>query len=102
MILSDFLEKLARDTTPAPWFAGPVQPEEDTGSPGGVSIGPFDLHEKWGRRPDYTPEAFSSHYEDTIVEAWGGEHDPAANAALIVALVNALPEIIAALRSQNK
>jgi hypothetical protein len=31
--------------------------------------------------------------EDTIAEVWGTEHDDVANAALIVALVNAWPEI---------
>ena len=83
------LRELNAARTQGEWFAGPLQPEEDTGAPGGVSIGPIDLFEQYGARPDYTPERFSHHYEDQIAQVQGGEHDPVANAAAIVAALNA-------------
>jgi hypothetical protein len=71
--------------TPGPWFAGPVQPEDDYGAPGGVSVGPYDIEAKFGGRDDYSPATFNDHYEDTIAYVSGCNHDPEANARLIAA-----------------
>ena len=89
------LRALNEARTKGEWFAGPLQPDdESTGAPGGVSIGPTDLHDRYGARPDYTPEAFCDHYEDQIALAQGGNHDAEANAAAIVAALNALGPLL--------
>lgn len=81
----DALEQLADEATPGPWFAGPLRPENECAGPS-VSVGPFDLAETYGGREDYSPEAFDSHYEETILECWGDNHDATSNAAFITAL----------------
>lgn len=98
--LCERLRAALERATPGPWFAGPLQPEDEYGAPGGVSIGPFDLAERYGSRPDYTPDTFNSHYESTIVEAWGGECDAEANAAFIALSREAVPALLDTLERQ--
>lgn len=72
-------------STPRPWFTGKPYDQEEPGN-GYVGIGPFEA---------------AAHYEDTIAECWNGEHDAAANAALIVRAVNrdaAFDALVEALR----
>jgi hypothetical protein len=92
------LRAAAEAATPGPWFAGPLKPEDHYGAPGGVSVGPFDLAERYGRRADYTPDTFNCHHEDQIALVSGCNHDAEANAAFI-ALAN--PETINALLSER-
>lgn len=94
----DALEKLADEATPGPWFAGPLRPESEYAG-ASISVGPFDLAETYGRREDYSPEAFDSHYEETILECWDDNHDAIANAAFIAAANPAtIKAVIAELR----
>lgn len=55
--------------TPPPWYAGKLREDSDFGTHS-VSVGPFEADE---------------HYEDTICEVWGDNHDAEANAALVAA-----------------
>ena len=67
---------IPKGCTRGKWYAGKLQSadyEEDGQE--FVTIGPFEA---------------DSHYEDTICEVWGTEHDAEANAALIVSAVNEL------------
>lgn len=98
--LCERLRAALERATPGPWFAGPLQPEDEYGAPGGVSIGPFDLAERYGSRPDYTPDTFNSHYESTIVEAWGGDYDAEANATFIALSREAVPALLDTLERQ--
>lgn len=79
--------------TPGPWFAGPLQPEDEYGGPGDVSIGPYDIATKYGARADYSPETFNDHYEDAIARASGCNHDAVANARLIAAAPDLLERL---------
>lgn len=70
--------------TPLPWFAGPVTSDDYDNDI--VSIGPYDLLDRPLRQ---------HHYEDTICEVWGAEHDAHQNAAYIVEACNAYPTLTA-------
>lgn len=88
------LRELIASATPGPWFAG-GEVADDNGVTTCVSIGPYDVIDK----------PLAHHVEDTIAEAWNGEHDAESNAALIVALVNhaeAIDELIEAARVRAK
>lgn len=86
--LSEKLRKL-RETANAAgndqWYAGPVQEDDEYGGAGGVSIGPYDLVEKYGQRPDFSPEKFNDHYESQVAYVSGQNQVPEHVAAHIVA-----------------
>lgn len=67
------------------WFAGPLQPVDEYGTPGSVSIGTFDIAAKFGGRADYDPATFNHHHEECVAEAYGGNFDPVAVATHLVA-----------------
>lgn len=79
------LRSLLNEATTTPWYAGPLTTDDDYYAPV-VSIGPYDLKEKHGK-PD-------SHYEETIAYTPGDNHPAEANAALIVAAVNAIAKLL--------
>lgn len=92
--LCERLRAALEGTTEAPWFAGPLQPEDEWGGPGGVSVGPFDLAERYGNRPDYSPDTFNSHYESTIAEVSDCNHDAERNGAFIALSREAVPVLL--------
>ncbi len=98
--LCERLRAALEGTTEAPWFAGPLQPEDEWGGPGGVSVGPFDLAERYGNRPDYSPDTFNSHYESTIAEVSGCNHDAERNGAFIALSREAVPALLDTLERQ--
>ena len=98
--LCERLRAALEGTTEAPWFAGPLQPEDEWGGPGGVSVGPFDLAERYGNRPDYSPDTFNSHYESTIAEVSDCNHDAERNGAFIALSREAVPVLLDALERQ--
>jgi hypothetical protein len=75
------IKALDAAATQGVWFAGPLTTNDDDQR--FISVGPYDLSD----RPNN-----DHHYEDTILEVWdnpNNDGEPEANAALIVALVNA-------------
>jgi hypothetical protein len=98
--LCERLRAALEGTTEAPWFAGPLQPEDEWGGPGGVSVGPFDLAERYGNRPDYSPDTFNSHYESTIAEVSNCNHDAERNGAFIALSREAVPVLLDTLERQ--
>ena len=63
------------------------------GAPGDVSVGSFDIEKRFEGNDD-APENFNDHYEDAIAHFHGYNADAEANAALVVAAIEALPELI--------
>jgi hypothetical protein len=68
--LLDRLIKLDKSATDDEWFAGPVIKDDFDNEM--VSVGPYELRSNK-----------EAHYEDTICQVLGGEHDAEANASLI-------------------
>lgn len=76
---------MADEKTPTPWFAGPLATDDDGFTY--RTIGPFAVE-----------GVADEHYEDTIANVSGLNHDASANAAFIVKAVNCHDELVAALR----
>lgn len=77
--------------TAGPWFSGPICKDEWDNDM--ATVGPFPTGEGTDR-----PKG-EVHHESTICEVWGGNHDCAANAALIAAAPNMLQALRAVQRA---
>ena len=79
------IEARAEAATEGPWFAGALY--EDVPGASALTIGTFEAKE---------------HYEDTICEVWGGNHDAVLNGQLIAHARQDIPALIAYIRKLEK